>query len=290
MNHSLMKVFLCLLILSTCSTVQCAVPYDVAISSDGERIAFATYGAGDTTLVFIHGWSCDSRYWLNQVSVFSKDYRVVAIDLAGHGNSSVGRHEHTMMSYATDVQAVMDKESIQKAILIGHSLGGGVIAEAARIMPEKVVGIIGIDTFHNVGEKVAQKVLDAMSQPFEGDFPKAMYDFVEPMFLKGAAEGLVRWVKEDMASAPPKIAVSAFRNYMGQYVNDDAVDILEELSVPVVSLNALLWPTNLVGNQKHIQRYTLFTIEGTGHFPMLEKPEEFNRHLLTAIHSLCKEP
>jgi pimeloyl-ACP methyl ester carboxylesterase len=69
---------------------------------------------------------------------------------------------------------------------------------------------------------------------------------------------------------------------MGQYVNNEASQVFENIDVPVVSINARLWPTSPDDNRKHIKNYKLFYIEGTGHFPMLEKPKEFNT-ILTKV-------
>jgi pimeloyl-ACP methyl ester carboxylesterase len=191
-----------------------------------------------------------------------------------------------MLSFANDVKAIVDKENIGKAILIGHSMGGGVIAEAARLMPEKVVGIVGIDTLQNVAERTPQSVIDEMVKPFEADFKSAAQGFVSPMFLKGTDQQLMNWVKEDMSSAPRDIALSALRNYLGQYVNGEAAIVFKDITIPVVSINARLWPTAPEENRKYIQNYQLFYIEETGHFPMLEKPEEFNMLLKKALNSI----
>ncbi len=282
MKRQLLGILLSLLVLAGCGSKHTSVKYEVAVSSDSERIAYSTYGAGETSLIFIHGWSCDSRYWHKQLSTFSKNYRVITIDLAGHGNSSLGRLDYTMLSFANDVKAVIEKDNLNQAILIGHSMGGGVMAEVARLMPKKVVAIIGIDTFQNVAEEIPQKIIDEMSQAFEVDFQNAMQDFVSPMFPEETDGELISWVKEDMASAPHEVALSVFRNYMGQYVNGEASGVFENITIPVVSINARLWPTDPDTNRKHIQTYNLFYIEGTGHFPMLEKPKEFNS-ILTEV-------
>jgi len=286
MKRQLFGILLSLLVLAGCTSKNTFVKYDVAISSDSERIAYSTYGAGETSLIFIHGWSCDSRYWQKQLSIFAKNYQVITIDLAGHGNSSLGRVDYTMISFAEDVKAVIEKDNINQAILIGHSMGGGVMAEVARLMPKKVVAIIGIDTLQNVAEQVPQKIINEMTQPFEVDFQSAMQDFVLPMFPKGTDTELVSWVKEDMSSAPKEVALSAFRNYMGQYVSGEASDVFENITIPVVSINARLWPTNPEANRKHIQTYDLLYIEETGHFPMLEKPKEFNTLLTEALEHI----
>ncbi|MBT5230570.1 MAG: alpha/beta hydrolase [Methylococcales bacterium] len=286
MKKQLSVFLIFLLVLLGCDSQYASVKYAVAVSSDAEKISYSTYGAGETTLIFVHGWSCDSRYWHKQLSTFSKNYRVVTVDLAGHGHSSLGRLDYSMLSFAQDVKAVIEKDNINQAILIGHSMGGGVIAEVARLMPKKVVAIIGIDTLQNVAEDIPQNMIDEMSKPFEVDFQNAMQAFVLPLLPDATEEALIRWIQEDMASAPKKVALSAFRHYMGQYVNGEASAVFENISIPVVSINARVWPTDLDANKKHIQDYNLYYIEETGHFPMLEKPKKFNALLTEVLESI----
>ncbi len=288
MKKQILLILLPFLLLSGCASNQLAPRHDVALSFDAERIAYDVVGKGKTALIFIHGWSCDGRYWQNQLPVFAKEYQVITVDLAGHGHSSLERSEYSMLSFANDVKAIIDKENIERAILIGHSMGDGVIAEAARLMPKRVVGIIAVDTLHNVAEQIPQNVIDEMVQPLEADFKNAAQDFVAPMFPEGTDQQLVNWVKEDMSSAPKEIALNAFRNYLGQHVSGEAVVVFKDITVPVVAINGRLWPTAAEENRKHIKNYQLFYIEGTGHFPMLEKPEEFNMLLKKAVNSILR--
>ncbi len=289
MKTILLGTLLSLSIVLGCTNASAFAEHEVAVSSDAERIAYNVYGAGKTSLIFVHGWSCDSRYWKHQTAVFSQDYQVITVDLAGHGNSSSNRIDYTMLSFAQDMKAVIDKEKIDRAILIGHSMGGGVIAETAQLLPNKIIAIIGIDTFQNVDEKVPQEVLDGMIEPLENDFVNAAQSFVLPMLPKETDKELINWIKEDMSSAPKSVAISAFRNYIGQYITDEAAQVFQSLTVPVVSINARLWPTNPEGNRKHIKNYRLLYIEETGHFPMMEKPEAFNRLLKEALEYIEAE-
>lgn len=286
MKQQILFILIPFLLLTGCASNQLSSRHDVALSFDSERIAYDVVGKGKTTLIFIHGWSCDGRYWQKQIPVFAKEYQVITIDLAGHGHSSFDRSNFSMLSFANDVKAIVDKENIDRAILIGHSMGGGVIAEAARLMPGKAIGVVGVDTLQNVAERTPQSVIDEMVKPFEADFKSAAKDFVSQMFPKGTDNKLIFWVKEDMSSAPKKIALSAFRNYLEQYVNGEAASVFKDITIPVVSINARLWPTAPEENRKYIRNYQLFYIEETGHFPMLEKPEEFNTLLRKAINSI----
>lgn len=278
------------LLLTGCAEKALSVRHDVAFSADSERIAYTVSGEGETALIFIHGWSCDSRYWQKQIPAFASSYQVVTIDLAGHGHSSSDRADYTMALFGADVKAVMDKEGIQHAILIGHSMGGAVIVEAARLMPGRVLGIIGIDTFHNVGERIPQAVFDEMVAPFEADFRKAVHGFVSPMFPGDADPDLVNWVKEDMASAQRDAAISSFRNYLGRYLTGESAVAFLDLHLPVVSVNARLCPTNEEENRKHIHNYKPLYVEYAGHFPMLAEPAAFNAVLKQAIGHIEAQP
>jgi len=283
MKRYLLIVLWSVFLLIGCTDSSLHVRHDVAVSSDSERIAYNVYGTGSTSLIFIHGWSCDSRYWKNQTSVFLKDYQVITVDIAGHGHSSLNRIDYTILSFARDIKAVIEKENINTAILIGHSMGGGIIAEASRLMPKKIISIIGIDTYQNVDEKFSQEALNGMIEPFENDFVNAAKGFVTPMLHEKTDKKLGNWIMEDMSSAPNDAALSAIQNYFGQYVTGEASKVFEDINIPIVSINARLWPTNPEANRKHMKNYKLYYIEETGHFPMLEKPEKFNLLLMEAI-------
>src|SRR5688500_10631395 len=98
-------------------------------SSDGTPIAYQITGAGAPALVFVHGWSCDRGYWAGQIEPLSRQFTVVAIDLAGHGESGLGRKNFSMESFGDDVAAVVNRLGLQRVVLIGHSMGGDVVPE-----------------------------------------------------------------------------------------------------------------------------------------------------------------
>ena len=139
---SAIRVVVCMLL---CCFVVCgcgaginnaAGPFNT-LSSDGVAIAYAAYGRGEVAVVFVHGWSCDSRYWYKQVPYFARKYRVVTLDVAGHGNSGFGRKAYTTEAFGQDVAAVLRQLDVKKAILVGHSMCGEVIIYAAKAAPEQ---------------------------------------------------------------------------------------------------------------------------------------------------------
>jgi pimeloyl-ACP methyl ester carboxylesterase len=262
------------------------IKHDVAISYDKENIAYSVYGSGNRALIFIHGWSCDGRYWINQLQSFSKKYKVITVDLGGHGNSSSTRNDYTINSFAKDIQAVVEQEAIDNVILIGHSMGGAVVASTAQLLPNRVKGIIGVDTLHDISLKISQSDFNAAVKPFEKSYDKTIRAFVANLFIQNTDKNLKRWISLDMLSAAKPVAISAYSNFMDQYKTGESSSVFENMNIPVITINAKLWPTNVKGNKSKIRYYQSIFIEGTGHFPMLEKPIQFNSLLEKAIQGI----
>jgi len=86
-----------------------------------------------------------------------------------------------MKAFGEDVQAVTEATNSQSVILIGHSMGGSVIAEAARLMPNRVIGIVGVDTLDNIEYPLTREELDQMLAPLKSDFQAGSRQFVKEM-------------------------------------------------------------------------------------------------------------
>jgi len=225
--------------------------------------------------VLVHGWSCDASYWDNQVEALAPTYRVVRVDLAGHGSSGLERTGWTMAAFGQDVKTVADVLKLERMVLVGHSMGGPVVLEAARLMPGRVLAVIGVDTLHDANETVAPEQLAKYVSSMEADFKGEVNTFVRSMFPPGADPALVDRVAADMASAPPRVAVAAFR----EFLTFDLKAALRAVAAPVICVNATTYPTNVDGNRAYSPSFSAVLMEGVGHFPMLEQPAAFNRVL-----------
>lgn len=254
------------------------------LSKDRVEIAYTVEGKGEPALVFVHGWSCDKSYWSNQVKAFSPKYKVVTIDLAGHGESGLERSDYTLQSFSEDVAAVVNKLGLKKIIIIGHSMGGPVIIEAAIRLKGKVIGLIGADTFQNLGEIFPEDQMQQFLKPFKENFVETTKGFVKTMFPPTADSLLVKKIADDMSSAPPQIAVSAMENMF----KDNAISALKELDVPIISINCDLYPVKVEENRKHVKSFEVKMMNGVGHFVMLEDPAKFNQLLQESIDELTK--
>ncbi len=262
----------------------------VVPSADGVPIAFNIHGTGEPVLVLVHGWSCDARYWQRQVPVLANQYTVVTLDLAGHGHSGLARQRYTMATFGQDVNAVVSAIGAAKVVLIGHSMGGAVIAEAARQMPERVVGLIGVDTLENIEYAMTAAEHQAFVAQFATDFPAQTRQFVEQMIAADVDPALRDWILADMSAAPPEVGLSALRELSSQYVSGEAAAIFQAIPRPVISINGSLWPIDYAGNRRHMHSYEAIVLEGAGHFLMLARAEEFNRALLDVLTDLVAKP
>nr|WP_163500224.1 alpha/beta hydrolase [Halomonas socia] len=251
----------------------------MADSADGVPIAYEVQGSGEPTLVFIHGWSGDGRYWRGQLPHFAQRHRVVTVDLAGHGHSGQGRDAYTLPAFGEDVKAVLDDLEVEQAILIGHSMGGPVSVEAARLMPERVIGIIGVDTFHDVASEIDQEQRDEMLEPLQQDFAPAARQFVASMFIDDTDATLREWVMQDVTAAPPEVAVSAMEEMLSRHADGEAARHFEALTFPVVAINADLWPTDVEANRQLLPEFDAVIMEDSDHFLHMAKPAAFNREL-----------
>jgi pimeloyl-ACP methyl ester carboxylesterase len=261
----------------------------VVFSKDGTPVSYEVYGAGEPTLVFVHGWSCDARYWRAQVPHFAKKHRVVVLDLAGHGHSGMSRTKYTMAAFGEDVRAVTEAVGSPRIILIGHSMGGSVIAEAARLMPDRVIGLIGVDTLDNIEYPLTSEELKKMTAPLEKDFQAGSRQFVGQMILPQTDPQLREWILSDVSSAPPAVALSAMNEMMAQYITGDAAKVFEQIRIPVITVNGDLWPINYEANRRHMFSYQAIVLKKADHFLMMARPEEFNRALEQAIKMLLKK-
>ncbi|WP_455243902.1 alpha/beta fold hydrolase [Petrachloros mirabilis] len=258
----------------------------VLLSKDGVSISYEVFGSGEPTLVFVHGWSCDARYWRAQLPHFSKNHRVVTLDLAGHGHSGMTRKRYTMAAFGKDVRAVTETTDSHSVILIGHSMGGSVIAEAARLMPNRIVGLIGIDTMHNIEYPMTHEEFKKMMAPLEKNFRTGSRQFVKEMISPDTDPHLREWILSDISAAPSDVALSAMNEMMLQYITGEASKAFDEARIPVIAVNGDLWPINYEANRRHMLSFDAIIIKDADHFLMMDRPEEFNRALEKAIHKL----
>ena len=258
-----------------------------AISADGISIAYEVRGEGEPVLVFIHGWCCDRSYWSEQLHHFAEKYKVVAIDLAGHGESGLNRKEWTIEAFGKDVVAVVNKLNLDQVVLVGHSMGGPVILEAARRMPQRVIGLVGVDTLQDFEFKFTQEQIDDWFSPLRSNFVETTRDIVRTMFTPNSDPALVEKIVADMSSAPQEVGLGAMEGYV-DFENNEMIQVLQEVQAPIVCINSDMNPTNVETNQRYALSFKAKIMSGVGHFNMIEDPITFNRLLEETIQEFIQ--
>ncbi|MFL5339882.1 MAG: alpha/beta fold hydrolase [Gemmataceae bacterium] len=248
-------------------------------ADDGLNIVCEVRGKGDTALVFLHGWCGDRTWWKHQVDAFAGDYRVVAFDQAGHGESGKDRKNWDVAGLAADVESIVKKLGLKRVILVGHSMGGPVSLAAAKRLPGTVVAVIGVDTLHNVEFKWPEEQTKQILAAFESDFKGTVRMSFKGMLPEKADPELVKSLIARAESQDPKMAIGL----MQSMTRLDVKALMKDAKVPVRCINAaggfqFATPTAADVNNKYGD-FKALIMEGVGHFPMLEKPTEFNDKL-----------
>ena len=163
------------------------------------------------------------------------------------------------------------------------------IAEAARLMPNRVIGLIGIDTLQNIEYPMTREKLEEMIAPLEKDFAAASRQFIQGMISSPTDPRLREWILSDISAAPPAVAISAMNHLMSLYVTKQAAEIFDEIRIPVVTVDADMWPVNYEVNRRHMVSFDAIILKGADHFLMLNRPEEFNRSLEKAISMILEK-
>ena len=243
---------------------------------DGNKIHYYDIGNAKSrdALVFIHGWTCNADFWKDSLEAFP-NYRVIALDLPGHGRSDKPKVEYSMAFFARAVDAVMKKAGVKRAVLAGHSMGTPVAREFYRMNPGSTLGIVIVDgalrTFFP--KAMADQIVGQM---------KANYKASSAQFVDGMAsiikdEALRKFIRESMLSTPDYVAISAMEG-----MADEAIWKEDKITVPVLAVMAQspFWPKDVkeiftsIAPNIDFQMWT-----GVSHFLHMEKPKEFNEQV-----------
>jgi pimeloyl-ACP methyl ester carboxylesterase len=244
-----------------------------AATVDGIQIHSTVRGSGSKTIVFVHGWTCDESSWDNQVPVFEKNYRVITLDLPGHGKSgSPTKGPITMELFARSIEAVRVEAKAGKIVLVGHSMGTAVIRQYARLYPANVAALVPVDGVLRLSGSGAAPDPDRMKGP---DGMKNREAMIRSMFGKSATPAMQDHVLK-MMLAPPE--ATAYQAMTATFAAPNWTE--EKMSVPALGIYADHSGADDPAYFKKIfPSGSTVEVPGTGHFVMMEKPTEFNKLL-----------
>jgi pimeloyl-ACP methyl ester carboxylesterase len=249
----------------------------------GVRVRYESYGEGRDAVVFIHGWTCDLTFWRGQAPVYGT-HRSLLIDLPGHGQSDMPKAAYPVEYFARSIDAVMRDAGVDRATLVGHSLGGPIAYTFLRLYPEKAKALVLVDAVVSVPEGGA-RALKAQQETYarrarnlsgpEGD--KNFGRQVDAMFSEATPPDLREQIRMKMFTTPEHVRVAA-------------VTSASKLAPPppgeIFRLPALAIQTAQNGTdaraaamRRIFPQLRVVKWEGHGHFLMMEDPARFNEEL-----------
>jgi 3-oxoadipate enol-lactonase len=250
---------------------------------NGTRLSYEIVGQGPA-VIFIHGGLVDSRLWDDQMNDFSKHCRVVRYDLRGFGKSADASEP---FSHIEDLRALLDFLKIERATIVGLSLGGIVAADFALEYPERVdrlvfvgSGLRGDKQPPRKDAKLAWEAAARGAEPFvEITMRSDLYNGVHP--------GTVIHTRLRQMLLDNFKAISTFR--LLKYPEPATIERLESINAPTLVVigsrdaQNLKNIANLLANK--IPRARLVVINGASHHPPVEKPKQFNNTVLNFIRN-----
>ncbi|MER8161092.1 alpha/beta hydrolase [Streptomyces sp. NPDC094472] len=238
---------------------------------DHTTIRYTASGpAGGPTLALIHGWACDRGDYDAVTDHLPKDYRVLAIDLAEHGESRSTRDVWTMEEFARDVAAVLEAESVDTCVVAGHSLGGAVAVEVGRLLPDTVSHVVALDALHYLSlfPALSEEQTDAMLSVFREDFASGVRGLVEAGSPAGTDTALKASYFEKMVAVRQPAGLRSIEGLM--HWDMDAALRATQQPITVFAIRDLVTREAI---DRYGDRFDIVPVDlGSHHFPV-EAPE-----------------
>jgi pimeloyl-ACP methyl ester carboxylesterase len=237
----------------------------------GTSLRYTVGGPADgEAVMFVHGWTCRRSDFAPMTEHLPSRWRTVAVDLAEHGDSRSERESFTMADFAEDVAAVLDAEGIRRVTVVGHSMGGAVALELARLRPESVKHIIGLDTFHYLAlyPRVEEDVIHTFMAAFDENFGATVRGFVEMGSISSTDPDFKEAIFQKMSSARLPACLRAIEEIL-RWDMDEALAHVDQ-RIDVLAISELLDPKAVI---RYRDRINFVPIELGSHHFLLEQPE-----------------
>ncbi|MGZ8404102.1 MAG: alpha/beta fold hydrolase [Nitrospira sp.] len=247
---------------------------------NGITLAYNDQGSG-LSIIFLHAFPLNRTMWAEQEKAFSSQFRVVTIDLRGHGESDAPLWRYTLDQAADDVIGLLDHLSIRQAVFVGLSMGGYVLFTLYRKYADRVKGLVLADTRAQADTAEGKEARFQMAQTAYQKGPSAIADIMIPKLLSPATvqtkPGLVRHVRA-MIEGNQISGIAG--DLMAMAERPDSVTLLKQITCPaqiiVGELDLPTPPSDAKLMADLIPNARLAIIPAAAHLSNLEKPDTFN--------------
>ncbi|MEP7341180.1 MAG: alpha/beta hydrolase [Acidobacteriota bacterium] len=256
-------------------------PDDRFAKLDAMRVHYQNYGKGKEALVFVHGWTCNLTFWKANIPAFVDQTRVIAIDLPGHGESDKPQTTYSMDLFARAVNAVLEDAQVERATLVGHSMGTPVIRQFYRKYPAKTRALVIVDgslkPFGNPEQM--KKFLETFRGP---NYKQTAEGMVSAMVAPVKDKATAAEIKAAMLSAPQHVMIGAFEGMLDESIWKEQ----DKINVPTLAVMAK--QPNWTPEYEKFVRELVPGIDyqvwgGVSHFLMMDEPQKFNDTVLAFL-------
>lgn len=266
---------------------------DLFIEVNDIKVCYNEGGKGENSIIFIHGFPFDKLMWQPQLDLFSKNYRVIAYDIRGFGKSTIGSAQGSINLFADDLVNFMDGLEIKKAIVCGLSMGGYILLNAIIRYPQRFKAIILSDTQCIADSfEAKEKRKKAILQIVAGKINEFAMGFIANIFsdeTKRTKEEVVEKIKTTILSTRAE-AVTSTLSVLAE--REDLCSSISQIEVPTLIICGEKDVVTPVEQAEYlfdtIPNSQLKIIENAGHMSNLEKPDEFNMHIVDFLSGIAK--
>jgi len=266
---------------------------------DSAKIYYEDQGSGEP-IVFVHGWTCSSRFWHKNIPELSKRFRVIAVDLRGHGHSSKILSGHIIDQYARDIREVIEGLGLRDVVLAGWSLGGPVVLSYYQQYASqcRLKGLCLVETApfpfsdadwnsHNL-KNYNVRAMNDMFRTYAADPLAFATAFTKNMFKDSRASASdLDWMPGELTKTPPWIAIAAYSDY----IMSDCTQVLSSIHVPVAvfAADSPIFKRGIMMGKAiaaQIPNAVFVPFEDAGHLLFYEQPDKFNRAIIDFVTGL----
>lgn len=257
---------------------------DLKKAPSGLTWSYELRGEGEP-LLFIHGWGCSQNVWKQQTEYFSRSYKVLTIDLPGHGKSNWKKI--SLNKIADDIHWITGQLGLKELNIIGSSLGGLVALKLLALYPRMIkrltfVGVLPKFTrTKDFPHGLELNQIRMLSGQLDTDYPQIVQIFFRSLFTgQERRSERYKWLQQfaPREEVPRKAALKEFLRFLE---NEDLRETFAKVNVPVQFINGtddyICSKESARAMQKSVPKSRLDLFKGCGHFPFLTKPVEFNR-------------
>jgi pimeloyl-ACP methyl ester esterase len=262
----------------------------------GVSIHYESKGEGHP-VVFIHGWSMSGRVWRYQADAFASSYRVVTVDLRGHGESSRSVSGYSLKDFASDIAELFENLELQNAVITGWSMGAQIALQSFARLRKRIAALVlvgGTPRFTSSEDwpfGLPQAESRGMAIRLKRNYTKTMGEFFEGMFSAGelSHESYMRIARDIVMGGVLPLPETALKT-LETLNSEDLRSLLPDIDAPVLLVHGaddkITMPDASLYMVRILPHAAAKIIDRAGHAPFLSRAEEFNSALLSFLEEI----